>query len=140
MEIKITKTNYFDAIINFVTEGAATVTIGEDTVELTNEAIVEFCTKQKEALAQKAAKAKESAAKRKTEDALLALVEAALTEEPQVIADIAAKVAESAPDATVSKVQYRLKVLTDNGVATKSDATVTDSEGKKRTIKAYALA
>ena len=140
MEIKITKTNYFDAIINFVTEGAATVTIGEDTVELTNEAIVEFCTKQKEALAQKAAKAKESAAKRKTEDALLALVEAALTEEPQVIADIAAKVAESAPDATVSKVQYRLKVLTDNGVAIKSDATVTDSEGKKRTIKAYALA
>ena len=140
MEIKITKTNYFDAIINFVTEGAATVTIGEDTVELTNEAIVEFCTKQKEALAQKAAKAKESAAKRKTEDALLALVEAALTEEPQVIADIAAKVAESAPDTTVSKVQYRLKVLTDNGVAIKSDATVTDSEGKKRTIKAYALA
>ena len=143
MEIKITKTNKLNALITVLENiemDSVVIPVGDTEVAVTKEELIAYCENEINALAQKAAKAKETAAKKKTEDALLTLVTAALTEEPQVIADVTAKVTESDPDATVAKVQYRLRVLTETGVAVKSDVTVTDSEGKKRSIKAYALA
>lgn len=137
--VKLTKKNLYDAIINLINLGEATVEIDDNTVEVSYDAIVEFCEKEKAALANKAAKAKENAAKKKTEDALLNLVEAALTSEPQTIAEIVEKLVEADPDVTAAKVTSRLKTLVDNKVVVKSDVSVPTSEGKKRTIKGYAL-
>ena len=143
MEIKVTKTHKLNAIIAVLenTEfNSLVVTVGDTETDITKEDLIEFCNGEIEALAKKAAKAKESAAKKKTDDPLLTLVTGALTAEPQVIADITAKVAETDPEVTVAKVTYRLRVLSETGVATKSEVTVSGSDGKKRTIKAYALA
>ena len=142
-ELKITKTNKLNALIavlDNIEMDSVIITAGETDIEVTKEDLIAYCEGEIEALAKKAAKAKENAAKKKTEDPLLTLVEAALTAEPQTIADIATKVAETDADATPSKVTYRLKVLVDNGVAVKSDASVPTADGKKRTVKAYALA
>ena len=142
-ELKITKTNKLNAIIAIldnIAEDAVAITIGDTEVEITKEDLIAYCEGEIEALAKKAAKSKETAAKKKAEDPLLGIVQEALTAEPQTIADIAVKVAEIDADATTSKIQYRLKVLVDNGVVVKSDVTVADNDGKKRTVKAYALA
>ena len=74
--------------------------------------VVAFCEKEIASLDSKAAKAKERAAAKKADgDELTELVASALTDEFQVIADIAATVAETNADATVSKVTYRLGKL-----------------------------
>ena len=106
------------------------------------ETVIAFCEKEIDALDTKAAKAKERAAAKKAEaDALMALVEEALTDEYQSIADIAAVVAEKDADATVSKVQYRLGKLVDAGVAEKTQITVEKTETTKaRKIMAYRVA
>jgi hypothetical protein len=106
------------------------------------ETVIAFCEKEIDALDAKAAKAKERAAAKKAEaDALMALVEEALTDEYQPIADIAAVVAEKDADATVSKVQYRLGKLVDAGVAEKTQITVEKTETTKaRKIMAYRVA
>ena len=90
-------------------------------------------------LDKKAAKAKERAATKKAEgDELTAQVKDALTEEYQVIADIAATVAESDADATVSKVTYRLGKLVEAGKAEKTQVTIPATEGSKaRKVQAY---
>lgn len=142
-ELKITKTNKLNALIavlDNIEMDSVVIPVGETEVSVTKEDLIAYCEGEIEALAKKAAKAKENAAKKKTEDPLLAIVEAALTAEPQTIADIAAEVAKTDVDATASKVTYRLKVLVDNGVAVKSDVSIANSDGKKRTVKAYALA
>jgi hypothetical protein len=65
-------------------------------------------------------------------------VQAALTDEFQTIADIAAVVAETNADATVSKVQYRLGKLVEAGVAAKEQITIPATEGSKaRKVMAY---
>ena len=65
-------------------------------------------------------------------------VEDALTDEFQVIADIAATVAEANADATVSKVTYRLGKLVEAGKAEKTQVTIPASEGSKaRKVQAY---
>ena len=106
------------------------------------ETVIAFCEKEIDALDAKAAKAKERAAAKKAEaDALMALVEEALTDEYQPIADIAAVVAEKDADATVSKVQYRLGKLVEAGVAEKTQITVEKTEtSKARKIMAYRVA
>jgi hypothetical protein len=141
--IKITKTQKLNALIAILENAdidAVTVTAGEAEVEVTKEDLVEYCEKEIEALAKKAAKAKETAAKKKAEDPLLDIVKAALTSEPQTIADIATKVAEVNADATTAKVTARLTKLINAGEAVRSEVSVPNSEGKKRTVKAYALA
>ena len=128
---KITKRDMFEAIINGVQTGNFTYDKDD---------IVEFCDKEIAALDRKAAKAKErQAAKAAEGDTLSALVEAALSaDEFKPIADIAAVVAESDPDATVSKVTYRLTQLVKNGVAEKSEITVPGvNGGKARKVMAY---
>jgi hypothetical protein len=140
---KITKTQKLNAIIAILDNAdinSIVIPVGEDEVEVTKEDLVEYCEKEIEALAKKAAKAKETAAKKKAEDPLLHIVKAALTSEPQTIADIATKVVEVNADATTAKVTARLTKLINAGEAVRSEVSVANSEGKKRTVKAYALA
>ena len=103
--------------------------------------VIAFCDKEIAALDAKAVKAKERAAAKKAEaDVLMGLVENALTDEYQTIADIAAVVAEEDADATVSKVQYRLGKLVESGVAEKAQITVEKTEtSKARKIMAYRI-
>lgn len=140
---KITKTQKLNALIAILDNAdidAVTVPAGEAEVEVTKEDLIAYCEKEIEALAKKAAKAKENAAKKKAKDPLLDLVQDALTEKPQTIADITVKVTEADADATTAKVTARLTKLVNAGVAVKSDVSVAGADGKKRTIKAYALA
>ena len=101
--------------------------------------VVAFCEKEIASLDSKSAKAKERAAAKKAEaDILMDQVEDALTDEFQVIADIAATVAEANADATVSKVTYRLGKLVEAGKAEKTQVTIPASEGSKaRKVQAY---
>lgn len=101
--------------------------------------VVAFCEKEIASLDSKSAKAKERAAAKKAEaDVLMDQVEDALTDEFQVIADIAATVAEANADATVSKVTYRLGKLVEAGKAEKTQVTIPASEGSKaRKVQAY---
>ena len=103
--------------------------------------VVAFCEKEIASLDSKAAKAKERAAAKKAEaDVLMDQVEDALTDEFQVIADIAATVAEANADATVSKIQYRLNKLVENQAAEKTQVTIPASAGSKaRKVMAYRL-
>ena len=103
--------------------------------------VVAFCEKEIASLDSKAAKAKERAAAKKAEaDVLMDQVEDALTDEFQVIADIAATVAEANVDATVSKVQYRLNKLVEAEIAEKTQVTIPASAGSKaRKVMAYRL-
>lgn len=101
--------------------------------------VVAFCEKEIASLDSKAAKAKERAAAKKADgDELTELVASALTDEFQVIADIAAAVAETNADATVSKVTYRLGKLVEAGKAEKTQITIPGGEGvKARKVQAY---
>ena len=101
--------------------------------------VTAFCDKEIAALDAKATKAKERAAAKKAEaDVLMGQVEDALTDEFQVIADIAAAVAEVNADATVSKVTYRLGKLVEAGAAEKTQVTIPATEtSKARKVQAY---
>ena len=104
--------------------------------------VTAFCDKEIAALDSKAAKAKERAAAKKAEaDVLMGQVEDALTDEFQVIADIATAVAGVNADATVSKVTFRLTKLVEAGVAEKTQVTIPATETTKaRKVQAYRLA
>ena len=130
---KITKREMYEAIKETFETGSC---------KFDAETVIAFCEKEIDALDAKAAKAKERAAAKKAEaDALMTLVEEALTDEYQPIADIAAVVAEKDADATVSKVQYRLGKLVEAGVAEKTQITVEKTEtSKARKIMAYRVA
>ena len=133
MEKKITKREMYEAIKTGCTTGEWTVSDAE---------IVEFCDNEIALLDKKAIKAKERAAeKRAAGDELTDAVRAALTDEFAIIADIAAKVAETyGEDATIARVTYRLTQLVKNGEAENGDVKVEGGEGQKtRTIKAYRL-
>ena len=133
MEKKITKREMFEAIKTGCTTGEWTVSDVE---------VAEFCDNEIALLDKKAIKAKERAAeKRAAGDELTDAVRAALTDEFAVIADIAAKVAETyGEDATVARVTYRLTQLVKNGEAENGDVKVEGGEGQKtRTIKAYRI-
>ena len=127
---KITKREMFEAIKETFETG---------TCKFDAETVMAFCDKEIASLDAKAIKAKERAAAKKAEaDVLLGQVEAALTGDYQVIADIAAAVVDVNPDATVSKVTYRLGKLVEAGVAEKTQVTIPATEGTKaRKVQAY---
>ena len=128
---KITKREMFEAI-------AVAMETGE--CKYAPEVVKAFCEKEIAALDAKAAKAKERAAEKKAEaDILMDWVKAALTDEFQPIADIAAVVAAKNADATVSKVTYRLTKLVEAGEAEKTEMTVASGEGKSRKVKGYRI-
>lgn len=127
---KITKREMYEAIKETFETG---------TCKYDAATVVAFCDKEIASLDSKAAKAKERAAAKKAEaDVLYDQVADVLTGEFQVIADIAAAVAEVNADATVSKVTYRLGKLVEAGVAEKTQVTIPASEGAKaRKVQAY---
>jgi hypothetical protein len=129
---KITKREMYEAI-------KATFETGE--CEYPAEAVIAFCEKEIASLDAKAAKAKERAAAKKAEaDVLYDQVKDALTDEFATIADIAAVVAEVNPDATVSKVTYRLTKLVEAGVAEKTPIKIAATEtSKARTVQGYRI-
>ena len=91
-----------------------------------------------ELLENKAAKAKETAAKKKVEgDALRDAVQAVLTDEFTTIADITAKV--EGENITAAKVQFRLNALVNAGVAEKTQITIGEGETKRK-VMAYKVA
>lgn len=107
------------------------------------EGLTEFCEKEIDALARKAEKAKETAAKKKAEsDELTDIVLSELTDELEPIADIVVRVAahEGYEDVTGAKVSYRLSALSKEGKATKGEVVIPATEtSKKRTVVAYSL-
>ena len=127
---KITKRAMFEAIKETFETGSC---------KFDAATVVAFCEKEIASLDSKAAKAKERAAAKKADgDELTELVASALTDEFQVIADIAAAVAETNADATVSKVTYRLGKLVEAGKAEKTQITIPGGEGvKARKVQAY---
>ena len=127
---KITKREMFEAIKETFETGSC---------KFDAATVMAFCDKEIASLDAKAAKAKERAAAKKAEaDVLMDQVRDALTGEFQTIADIAATVAEVNPDATVSKVTYRLTKLVENQVAEKTDISVPGVDGgKSRKVKAF---
>ena len=130
---KITKREMFEAIKETFETGSC---------KYDAEVVKAFCDKEIAALDSKAAKAKERAAAKKAEaDVLMGQVEDALTDEFQVIADIATAVAGVNADATVSKVTFRLTKLVESGVAEKTQVTIPATETTKaRKVQAYRLA
>jgi hypothetical protein len=131
-EKKITKREYFEAIIEAMKTGKTPVD---------PELVIGFCENEIGLLDKKAVKAKERAAEKKAEGSeLTEIVKEALTDEYQIIADIAKAVAEIDPESTVHKVTYQLGQLVKNGVAEKTDIKIPGGEGQKtRTVKAYRL-
>lgn len=120
----MTKTMWFEAIKEIV-----------ENSEVENKAeIVEFIDKQVDALAAKAEKAKERAAKVKVEgDELRAVVESVLTDELQDIDSIVAQV--DGEDITKAKVVARLSQLVKAEIATKDTIKI-----GTRKVAAYKLA
>lgn len=128
---KVTKKSMFEGMIAYF-EGAET--------ELTEAQFVEFCKGQIADLDKKAAKAKERAAAKRAEgDELTDLVQSALTDEYQTIADIITVVAEADPEVTAAKITARLTKLVKANVVEKEQVTVTDGDKKKKAM-AYRLA
>ena len=127
---KITKREMFEAIKETFETGSC---------KFDASAVIAFCDKEVASLDAKAAKAKERAAAKKAEaDVLMGQVKDALTDEFATIADIAATVSAENPDATVSKVTYRLTKLVEAGEAEKTQITIPASEGvKARKVNAY---
>lgn len=128
---KITKRDMYEAIIEAVNGGEWKY----DTAD-----VIDFCENEIALLDKKAAKAKETAAKKRAEgDELTDAVRAALSADTfESIADIAARI--QGEDVTVAKVTYRLTQLVKNGEAEKSEITIPGGEGvKARKIQGYRI-
>lgn len=131
MTQKITKKEKLTAIIAILK--------GEGT-EIDTAELITYCEKEIEGLDKKAAKAKETAAKKKAEaDELTDKVAELLTDELQTTADITAQLEDE--DITTHKVSYRLTSLVKNGVAVKEEISIAGKDGQKaRKLAAYKLA
>ena len=134
---KITKRQMYTAMINYANGKDFAFETEDGMVTVTADEIVAFAEKEITLLDKKAAKTKETAAKKKTEsDALMDAVAQALSEDFEPIADIAARI--EGDDVTVSKCTYRLNKLVENGTAEKQAIKIPGADGKKnRTIQGY---
>ena len=135
-DVKVTKKMVLEAIIKAADAFDKEETIFEiGDVDVTIDDIIDYATKTIEQLDTKAAKAKETAAKKKAEeDELLAAVKNALTDEYQTGTEILKAVEDEFEDVTPAKVTARLTKLCKAGEAHKVDMKV-----DKRKIKGYAL-
>lgn len=128
---KITKREMYEAIIEVMNGGELKYDAAD---------VIAFCENEIALLDKKAAKAKETAAKKRAEgDELTDAVRAALSADTfEPIAEIAARI--KGEDVTVAKVTYRLTQLVKNGEAEKSEITIPGSEGvKARKIQGYRI-
>lgn len=131
---KITKRDRYTALIAIL-----------KSAEIVDTDLVEFCENEIALLDKKAAKAKETAAAKKTEvdplteaikDALATLTDDVYATTPEVTAMVSA----GDEDITNAKVSYRLSQLVKVGDAESTDVKVPATEGSKaRTIKGYRL-
>lgn len=133
----ITKKAMYGALVNFANGGELIAQTKDGEVVVTMDQLKAFAEKEIEHLDNKAAKAKETAAKKRAEaDELQEAVAAALGTEFEPIAVIAGRI--EGEDVTVSKVTYRLTQLVKNGVAEKQEIAVPTGEGNKtRKIMGY---
>lgn len=121
---KMTKKNYFKTLVNFANTGVLTIPADE---------LGAFAEKEIALLDKKAAKAKETAAKKKAEmDELTGLIADVLYENGgwMTIVDVTNDLVASGYDVTPAKVQYRLNTLVKDAKAEKAEATFKE-EGKK---------
>ena len=134
---KMTKKNFYDALINFANGGEFAYETEDGLMTVDTDAIRTFATHEIELLDKKAAKAKETAkAKKAANDELAEAVAAVLTDELQTIAEVTAQI--DGEDVTTAKVQYRLNALVKAGAAEKGEVTIEATEGKKaRKVVAY---
>ena len=131
---KTTKRDRYTALIDIL-----------KSAEVVDTDLVEFCENEIALLDKKAAKAKETAATKKTEvdplteaikDALATLADDVYAITPEVTA----MVSVGDEDITNAKVSYRLSQLVKTGEAESTDVKVPATEGSKaRTIKGYRL-
>lgn len=107
---------------------------------MTTEEVVAFFENEIGNLDKRAERSRATAAKkREAGDALMESVKAALTDDFQTIADVAAQI--EGEEVTASKVTYRLNALAKEGFAEKADVQIPATEGAKaRVVKAYRLA
>ena len=137
---KMTKRNVYEALINYANSGVMAYAADEGDVVVTAEALAAFAENEIALLDKKAIKAKERAATKRAEgDELTAVVRQVMsTEEFEPIPVIAARI--ESEDATVGKVQYRLRKLVENGEAEKQELTIPGAEGQKaRKVQGYKL-
>ena len=128
-EERVTKKQWYEIIMDIVKE--ADIEDAEYKAEMIN-----FIKKDITALDNKAAKAKEKAAKEKAEgDKLQESVQAVLTTNFQSIDDIFAQVTDEEGEVTRSKVTARLTKLVKAGIATKDMIKTED----KRKVTGYKL-
>ena len=124
MTQKLTKKDKLTAII---------ATLKGENTDITVDELVAYCENEIELLDKKAAKAKETAAKKKAEnDELTDVIASLLTDELQTREQIFAKV--EGEDLTIAKIGARLTQLCANGEARKEQIKVED-----RKVMAYAL-
>ena len=130
MENRITKMDKYKMIEDIL------ATVENDNAEM----LIEFVKAEQTALANKATKAKERAAEKKTErDELCDAVLGVLTSEPMTRDEVFALVENTGDEITVAKVGARLTRLVDLGMAQKSEIKATSASGKKTTRMAYSL-
>ena len=123
---KITKKDFYNAIIALA-EGNA--------IDIATDDIVAFANKEIAALERKAAKAKETAAKKKSEDdPIMTAVLEVLEANDDFLTIPAVTAAIGVEDYTTSKVQYRL-----NALVKAEQAETTDLKVDKRTVKGFKL-
>ena len=132
MEKKFTKRNIYAALVNFANGNGLMFDTEDGMVELDMDSLAQFAENEIALLDKKAVKAKEIAAKKKTEsDELMDAVYDALSDDEfESIADIAARV--EGDEVTIAKVSYRLTQLVKAGKAIKDDIKI-----EKRTVKGY---
>lgn len=131
---KITKKDRFNTLIALLNGDI----VLEDIADVAD--LVEFCDKEIAALDKKAAKAKETATKKKAEgDELTDKIAGVLTSDFATIADIVKALNDD--DVTNQKASYRLNKLAEAGKAEKGEITIAGGEGvKARKVVAYKLA
>ena len=135
---KLTKKNFYDALINFANSGAMECTVGEEKHTITSEELFNFATKEKAQLEKKNTAARKRAADKAATDELLVAVASVLTDEFQTIAEVTDCI--EGEGVTTAKVQYRLNSLVKSGEAEKQELKVTGADGKKRTVMGFRLA
>ena len=142
MTTKVTKRAMFETIKMLAEDGVindVVIQIGESEVTVSSHDFAEFCAKEIAALDRKAAKAKETAAAKKSaSDELTEAIFGVLTDELASIADIAAKI--EGDEVTPAKCQYRLNKLVESGRAVKDELVLETEGGKKRKVVGFALA
>ena len=133
----ITKKEMYGALVNYANGGELVAETKDGQVVVSMDQLRAFAEKEIEHLDKKAAKAKETAAKKRAEaDDLQNAVAAALSDTFEPIADIAARI--DGDDVTVSKVTYRLTQLVKAGAAEKQEIAVPTGDGNKtRKIMGY---